>query len=201
MKNIFDTKETTFSRIPKAQPLTKTFSVGIISDSLNISDLDADFWSNLSIQLRNKQVKTIIHCGNLSLKDIGRKELEEFDVHYFLREDQKNPSKVPENWKLISLENPVVEINGYKFCVQLNLGVTIPEKSEIDLHKLSLDIREKHPETSFILFGSTNYAFLEEGEQVRTINPGDVVRDRNYSVVTLPNTEILFSSILTPRFS
>ena len=30
--------------------------------------------------------------------------------------------------------------------------------------------------TAFILFGSTNYAFLEEGEQVRFVNPGEVVR-------------------------
>ena len=192
------TKETAFSRIPRTKPILESFSVGIISDSLNISELDRDFWANLAKQLRSKQIKDIIHCGNISLKDIGKPELDEFNVHYFLREDQKNPSSVPNNWKLIPLENPLVEINGYKFYVQLDLGVTIPEQSEFDLHRLSLHIRNKYPETSFILFGSTNYAFLEEGEQVRIINPGDVVRDRNYSVVTLPNTEITFSSILPP---
>lgn len=74
----------------------------------------------------------------------------------------------------------------------------ILEHSETNMHKLSLHIRKGYPETSFILFGSTNYTFLEEGEQVRIINPGDVVRDRNYSIVTLPTTEIVFSRILPP---
>lgn len=66
------------------------------------------------------------------------------------------------------------------------------------MHKLSLQIRKRYPETSFVLFGSTNYAFLEEGEQVRIMNPGDVVRSRSYAVVTLPTTEILFDSVTCP---
>ncbi|UCE46788.1 MAG: hypothetical protein JSW47_14385, partial [Phycisphaerales bacterium] len=107
-------------------------------------------------------------------------------------------STVPDNWELIRWQEPIVEVYGYKFYIQLDLGVTILEKSEIDMHKLSLRIRKDYPETGFILFGSTNYAFLEEGEQVRIINPGDVVRGRNYSIVTLPTTEIVFSSILPP---
>lgn len=193
-----ETKEVCFSRIPKTKPIKKSFSLGIISDSLNISDLDADFWAHLAKHLKKRRVKNIIHCGNISIKDIGHKELKEFNVHYFLREDQKNPSNVPKNWNLISQQNPIVEVNGYKFYIQLDLGVTILEQSEIDMHRLSLKIRKKYPETNFILFGSTNYAFLEEGEQVRIINPGDIVRDRNFAVVTLPSTEIVFSNIL-PR--
>ncbi|MFC1633322.1 metallophosphoesterase family protein [Planctomycetota bacterium] len=193
-----ETKEITFSRIPKTEPIKKPFSVGVISDSLNISDLDVDFWANLAGQLKKRRVKHIIHCGNISLKDIGREELKGFKVHYFLRKDQKNPSNVPDNWELIPWEKPTVTISGYRFNIQLDLGVTILDKSEIDMHRLSLQTRSDHPETNFILFGSTNYAFLEEGEQVRIINPGDVVRSRNYAVITLPTTEITFSSILPP---
>ena len=196
-----ETKEITFSRIPKTKPVKKEFSVGIISDSLNISELDVDFWANSAKQFKKRKVKNIIHCGNINIGDIGREELNEFNIHYFLRADQKNPPEVKNNWKLICQEEPIVEVNGYKFYVQLDLGATILEQSEIDMHKLSLSIRKKYPETSFILFGSTNYAFLEEGEQVRIINPGDVVRDRSYSIVTLPNTEIVFSSILLSRIS
>jgi predicted phosphodiesterase len=195
------TKEVTFSRIPKSRPVKESFSIGIISDSLNISDLDVDFWSKLAEQFRRRQVKDIVHCGNISLSDIGLKELEEFNVHYFLREDQINPSHVPSNWELIYGKDPIVEVGGYKFYVQLDLGVTILDQSEIDMHKLSLRIRKAYPETVFILFGSTNYAFLEEGEQVRIMNPGDTVRHRNYAVVTLPITEIVFSSILPPTLS
>ena len=193
-----ETKGITFSRIPKTKPVNRSFSVGIISDSLNISDLDVDFWANLAKQLKKRRVRDIIHCGNICIGDIGRAELKGFNVHYSLRKDQKNPSKVSGNWKLIRRENPTVEINGYKFYVQLDLGATIFEKSEVGMGQLSLVIRKDYPETSFILFGSTNYAFLEEGEQVRIINPGDVVKNRNYSVVTLPTTEIMFDSISPP---
>lgn len=200
---VIDTKtnETTFSRIPKTRPVKKSFTIGVISDSLNISELDVGFWANLARQLRKRGVKHIIHCGNISLKDIGREELSGFKVNYFLRRDQKNPSKVPDNWDLIPWQKPTVTIDGYRFHIQLDLGVTILDKSEMDMHRLSLETRNIHPETNFILFGSTNYAFLEEGEQVRIINPGDVVRDRNYTVITLPTTEITFSSIQPPPLS
>ncbi len=193
-----ETKETTFSRIPKTKPVIESYSVGIISDSLNISDLDAGFWENLARQFEARGIKDIIHCGNIALKDIGRDELKGFNIHCFLRKDQKNPAQTPSNWTLVSPDKPIVNINGYRFYVQHDLGVTMIDKSETDMHKLSLQIREKYPETSFVLFGSTNYAFLEEGEQVRIINPGDVVRGRNYAVITLPTTEITFSSIPAP---
>ena len=193
-----DTKETTFSRIPKTEPAIDPFSIGIISDSLNISDLDAHFWRRLAAQFKERQIQDVVHCGNIALNDIGRDELTDFTVHYFLREDQPNPSGVPGNWQWVSWEKPIVDINGYRFCIQHDLGVSIIDKCEIDMHKISLETRKKYPETSFILFGSTNYAFLEEGEQVRIINPGDVVRGRHYTIITLPTTEITFSSIAAP---
>jgi predicted phosphodiesterase len=196
-----ETKAITFSRIPKTRPMKNPCSIGIVSDSLNISDLDAGFWAGLAGQLEEKQVQNIIHCGNLSVRDIGTEALKAFTVHYFLRKDQKNPAHVPANWQLVPWQEPVVEIDGYRFYIQLDLGVTILEHSEIDMHKLSLQVRKDHPETGFILFGSTNYAFLEEGEQVRIINPGDVVRGRNYAILTLPTTEVLFSSISPPTLS
>lgn len=193
-----ETKETTFSRLPKTKPIIETFSVGVISDSLNISDLAAGFWRDLARQFQARGIKDIIHCGNIFLRDIGRDDFKEFNVHCFLRSDQTHPPNVPQNWTLISSGNPTVTVNGYRFYVQHDLGVSMLDKSENDMHKLSLQIREKYPETSFVLFGSTNYAFLEEGEQVRIINPGDVVKDRNYAVITLPTTEITFSSIPAP---
>jgi len=193
-----ETKAITFSRIPRTKPLKEPCSIGIVSDSLNISELDAGFWTHLARALEKKRVRHIIHCGNLATQDIGIEALQGFTVHYFLRKDQRNPAQVPENWRLIPWQEPVVEIDGYKFYLQLDLGVTILEHSEIDMLKLSLQVRKDHPETGFILFGSTNYAFLEEGEQVRIMNPGDVVRGRNYAVLTLPTTEVLFSSIAPP---
>jgi len=190
-----ETKETTFSRIPVTEPIIRPFSIGIISDSLNISDLDAHFWAHLATRFKERQIENIIHCGNVSINDIGREELKDFHVHYYLRKDQTNLPVVPNNWELVSWHKPIVDINGYRFCIQHDLGVSIIDKCEIDMHKISLETRQKYPETCFILFGSTNYAFLEEGEQVRIINPGDIVRGRHYTIITLPTTEITFSSI------
>jgi predicted phosphodiesterase len=196
-----ETKETTFSRIPVTEPVQRPFSLGIISDSLNISDLDAHFWMNLAARFKERGIEHIIHCGNISINDIGRQELEDFHVHYFLREDQTNLPVVPNNWELVPWQKPIVDINGYRFCIQQDLGVSIIDKNEIDMHKISLETRQTYPETSFILFGSNNYAFLEEGEQVRIITPGDIVRGRHYTIITLPTTEITFSSIAASSLS
>ncbi|MFC1652100.1 metallophosphoesterase family protein [Planctomycetota bacterium] len=189
-----ETKNTTFSRIPRVKPRIESFSIGIISDSQNISDLDPDFWTKLTREFRQHHIKTVIHCGNIALNDVGCKALREFSVFCHLRKDQQ-PLTIPDNWKIISHDKPVIEINGYQFYVKHDLEVSILDDCEIDMHKLTLKKRADYPEISFILFGSTGYAFLEEGQQVRLINPGDVVRNRNYVILTLPTTEVLFGSI------
>lgn len=186
--------EITFSRILPTTPIKKSFSIGVISDSLNISDLDAHFWQKLAEKFKESKVSHIIHCGNLALKDVGQEMLNDFQVYYNLRPDQEDPGGL-ENWHLISREEPVVEIQGYRFYVQLDLGVTLLEQSEYDMHLLCLKLRRKHPEISFVLCGFTNDAFYEEGEQVRIINPGDAVKDRDYAVISLPRTEITFGHV------
>lgn len=190
-----ETDEVVFSRIPKTKPNKKPFSVGIISDSLNISELDPEFWKKLVEEFKKRDISHVIHCGNLAVEDIGEKEFDSFQVHYNLQPDQKNPSTIPENWHLIDQKEPVVEINGYRFYVQLDLGATLLEQSEYDMYKFCLELRRKHPMISFVLCGFTNDAFLEEGEQVRIINPGDVLKDRNFAVISLPRAEITFSHI------
>ncbi len=190
-----ETGEVTFSRIPKTKPIKKPFSVGVISDSLNISELDSEFWKLLAEEFKKRNVSHIIHCGNLAVEDVGREELSNFLVYYNLRPDQKNPDTIPKNWHLISQEEPVVEINGYRFYIQLDLGAALLEQSEYDMHKLCLRLRRKHPRISFVLCGCTNDAFLEEGEQVRIINPGDTVKDRSYAVISIPCVEITFNHV------
>lgn len=186
--------EIIFSRILPTTPAKKPFSVGVISDSLNISELDSSFWQKLAEKFKNNNVSHVIHCGNLALGDIGREELKGFQVFYNLRPDQKDPEG-PENWRLISQKEPVVEINGYRFYIQLDLGATLLEQSEYDMHMLCLNLRRKYPEISFILCGFTNDAFYEEGEEVRIINPGDVIKDRDFAVICLPTTEITFGHV------
>ncbi len=189
-----DNGEIVFCRIPKTNPIKPTFSVGVISDSLNISDMDPCFWKKLTEEFKRRDVRHIIHCGNIALADIGRPEFADFQVFYNLRPDQESAGTF-ENWQKITIENPVVPIEGYRFYVQLDLGADLLDKSEFDMHKLCLGLRRKYPEISFVLCGFTNDAFLEEGETVKIINPGDVLRDRNFAVICLPRTEITFGHV------
>ena len=48
---------------------------------------------------------------------------------------------------------------------------------------------------------SSIYLNLRGREGKGIINPGDVVRDRNFAIVTLPTTEVVFSSIVAPSLS
>jgi len=188
------TREVVFGRIPSTKPSIPTFSIGVISDSLNISGMDSEFWGKLAKEFVARDVRTIIHCGNIDTADIGRSEFAEFTIHYMLRQDQWYDGK-PENWKQIDLENPVIEVSGYKFYVQLDLGADLLGQSERDMKKLCLTLRRKHSGISFVLCGFTNDAFYEEGEEVRIVNPGDILKDRNFAVICLPRTEITFGHV------
>lgn len=193
---ILDTEreEIVFSRIPKTTPVKASFSVGIISDSLNISEMDVNFWSRLREELDSRGVTHVIHCGNIAMGDVGRPELDGLQVHFNLRPDQKDPESFF-NWEQITAENPTVIIEGYKFYVQLNLGATLLEQSEVDMHMFCLKLRQKFPETSYVLCGATNDALYEEGEQVRIINPGDCLNDRSFCVICLPRAEMTFGHV------
>ena len=192
---LYDTgkNRTVFTRIPVTTPVIESFAVGVVSDSLNISDLDPAFWARLRQEFLELNVRHVIHCGNISVKDVGREELGEFEVYYNLRSDQRK-SDAPKNWHLIEPANPVVEINEYRFFVQLDLGADLNEQSELDLHRVSLNLRRQYHDIRFILCGFTR-PFLEEGEQVRIVNPGYAVRDRSFAVITLPRAEILFGQV------
>lgn len=192
--------ETVFSRLLKTKPLIPTFSVGVISDSLRISLLDQHFWELLQKEFIARDVRDIIHVGNIALEDIGRPELENFQVHYNLRSDQRSKTKEnpPQNWHLIDLEEPVVEINGYRFYVQLDLGATLLNLSEVQMHEACLNLRRQFHELDYLLCGFTNNALLTEEEQTCIVNPGDVVRDRNFAVVCLPRNEITFGHVPYP---
>ena len=88
-----------------------------------------------------------------------------------------------------------MDINGYKFYVQLDLGAALLDKSEVDMHKLCLGLRRQHAEISFVLCGFTHDAFLEEGQEVTILNPGDILKDRSFAVVCLPRKEITLGHV------
>lgn len=202
-----ENSEIVFSRIEKTKPVIPTFSIGVISDSLRISKLDQGFWAKFAKEMSERGVGSIIHCGNISIDDIGRPELEKFTVWYNLRKDQADRVKsAPPNWNLIPPENPVVEINGYRFYVELDLGISLQGKSELDINNLSHDLQRQYYELDFILCGFTRNALLVElgaldCPSTNIVNPGDAVMDRNFAVICLPRCEITFGHVpLDPMF-
>lgn len=138
-----------FSRIPKTKALIPTFSIGVVSDSLSISKMDADFWKKLAEEFRSRDVGHIIHCGNIATYDVGTAEFDGFEVYYILRPDQRRVQS-PRNWHIIPPDEPVVEINGYRFYVQLDLGASLLEQSELDMHRLCLHLRRDFPEIQYL---------------------------------------------------
>lgn len=189
------TREVIFSRILPSENSIPNFKVAIISDSRNVSRLNLGFWEKLAKRLKKEGVQEIIHCGNISNEDIGISELGEFKVHYNLLKGQGYRHKQFPNWHLIDRDNPVVEINGYRFCVQHELGGSLISKNEMDMLKLSLDLASRFPSIDYVLFGLTRAAFLEENEQLWILNPGDIANDQNFATIELPRNEITFGRI------
>ena len=201
-----NTEQVCFSRILPTPDDRSTFSIGVISDSADISHRDSTFWSRLAKELQGRGVSIIIHCGNLALSDIGREELNNFVIRYAIRDDQRyehgkkqKAGNIPGNWQVISEEHAdegaVVDINGYRFYVQLDLGLKFMAESEIGMNTKAMEIRRKYPETEFVLCGFTREALLVEGQQVTIINPGDVNTDRSFVVICLPRREVTFGHV------
>jgi predicted phosphodiesterase len=189
-----ETDEIVFCRIPKTKPLKETFSVGIISDSLDISQMDGTFWKKFAVEMKKRGVRQIIHCGNIDIRDVGHSELSDFEVFYNLRKDQKFETEY-DNWHQIPLKDPIVEINGYQFYIRLDLGTEFMEQSEYQMHGFCSKLRREYPEIKFVLCGFTNDALFEEGPEIKIINPGDALKDRHFAVVCLPRTEITFGHV------
>ncbi|MEI6288727.1 MAG: metallophosphoesterase family protein [bacterium] len=191
-----DLDQVVFSRILPVTPQEETFTIAVISDSLNVSRLDPMFWARLRDEFNQRAVRAIIHCGNISLNDVGRPELSEFEVFFNLRIDQLAGFKsAPDNWHKINNQSPIIDYRGYHFYVQLDLGLDFLKQSEYAMDKFSMEIRRKYPETSFVLCGFTNEALYVEGQQVRIINPGCVLPDHNFATICVPRFEITFGHV------
>jgi predicted phosphodiesterase len=191
-----------FGRVMPCPPQGEPFTVGIISDSLNVSKLDISFWERLRQEFIMRGVSHVIHCGNIALTDIGRPELSEFHVHYNLLPEQVKAmnltdawGRVPVNWHLIDPEVPIVDINDQRFYIKLDLALEFMNLSEAGMDVLAMKIRQEFPMTNYVLCGFTNEALYYEGQQIRIINPGDVNHDRNFATVCLPRHEITFGHV------
>lgn len=201
-----DTGEVIFSRILPTPDVRKPFTIGVISDPLDVAKRDLKFWRLQALEFKQRDVSEIIIVGNLDLADIGQPELSDFTIHYAIRGDQRGQhsakhrdGKIPDNWKVISLDEldkgAVVDINGYRFYVQLDLGLEYMQLSEVGMDSKAMEIRRKYPETEFVLCGFTRDALLLEGQQAVTINPGDVNTDRSFVTIRLPDRQITFGHV------
>ncbi len=200
-----DKSEVVFGRIMPTPPQEEAFTVGIISDSLNVSKLDVKFWEKLRNEFFSRGVSQIIHCGNLAIEDIGRPELAEFIVHFNLLPEQIKDLKrsnrdnwqnqFPDNWKLIDHEKPIVDIKDQRFYVKLDLALDLINLSEMGMDFLAMKIRKEFPMTNYVLCGFTNDALYHEGQQIRIINPGDINHDRNFCTICFPRHEITFGHV------
>ncbi|MFA6228409.1 MAG: metallophosphoesterase family protein [Patescibacteria group bacterium] len=191
-----------FGRVMPCPPQEEPFTVGIISDSLNVSKLDVGFWDRLRQEFAARGVNYVIHIGNIDLSDIGRPELAGFDVYYNLLPEQIEDlniadtwGDIPANWHRIDPETPIVSIKGQRFYVKLDLALEFMDLSEMGMDVLAMKIRQKFPMTNYVLCGFTNEALYYEGQQIRIINPGDVNHDRNFATVCLPRHEITFGHV------
>lgn len=191
-----------FGRVMPCPPQEEPFTVGIISDSLNVSKLDVGFWPRLRQEFINRGVSYVIHCGNISLEDIGRPELADFEVHYNLLPEQAVDmdvadawGKVPNNWHRIDPDKPIVDIKGQRFYVKLDLALDFLQLNEMGMDIMAMKIRQQFPMTNYVLCGFTNEALYYEGQQIRIINPGDANHDRNFAIVCLPRNEITFGHV------
>jgi len=190
-----ETGEIIFSRIKYPMPIKKPLKLGVISDSFDVSEMNPSFWGKLAEKFRKAEVTHVIHCGNISADDVGLKELSDFQVFYYLRPEQERKPVQPDNWVLIPVDPPIVEINGYRFLVDLTLSRKLLGKSEAETYSITSGILKANPETNFILTGFTQNAFLDEMQNIVVINPGDIKNDQDYTIIDLPRYEITFGRI------
>jgi predicted phosphodiesterase len=187
------TNEYSFIQLYRTKATIEKFVVGVISDSSRISQIDPIFWQSLAQEFKKRGVKEIMHCGNLDDRDIGRPELADFLVHYNSLNVQKSgkdaPKRIPDNWIPIGRKSKkkerVVEIGGYRFCVQFDLGEILNDKSVSQTGSLRLELRREYDEPDFVLCGFTHNCLLMGGVPPYIINPGDIINDRNFATIEL----------------
>jgi len=187
--------EIVFTRLPQTVTNIKPQTVGIISDTGNISDRDSQFWCQLAIEFRERDVSVVIIDGSFSPADIGRPELENFQVFYNLLSDDADKSDKPANWHLIPSHNPVLEICSHYFLIQHKLGLDLDGKTEVEMIDLIRDQSKRYRHIDIVICGSIHDALFEEQQEVMIINPGDARNHRKFVTICFPRCEVTFSTV------
>jgi len=190
-----ENQEVVFTRIPLRPQTDSPFTIGVISDTKNISKRDPDFWRRLTQEFHKRDVSVVIHCGNLWSGDFGRPEFSPFQVYFYRLPDQEAPSDLPVNWHMLDKENPIIEIRNHYLLVDYFLGLSLYDKSEYGTCVAIRELLAKHRQIDFVLCGMSDNAILEEEPRVKIINPGDVFQQDRFAVICLPRAEITFSTV------
>lgn len=187
--------EVIFTRLAQTTTNNRSQTLGIVSDTGNISERDDQFWEQLSMEFKQRDVSTIIINGVFRPSDIGRSELADFQVFYnLLSPETDNPNK-PANWHLISNDHPVLEICSHQFLIKHKLGLDLTGKTEVEMVKCIYAETQKYPHIDFVICGGIHDALFDEQQEVMIINPGDARNHRKFVTICFPRCEITFSSV------
>ncbi len=189
------TNEVVFTRLSPTISNAVPQTIGIISDTGNITERDSQFWKQLAVEFYARDVSIVIIDGGLKSIDIGRPELSDFKVFYnLLSSEIDNPSK-PDNWNLIPSYNPVLEICGHQFLIQHKLGTDLVGKTEVDMVKCIYAETKKYQHIDIVVCGGIHDALFDEQQEVMIINPGDARNHRKFVTVCFPRCEVTYSSV------
>lgn len=190
-----DKNEVVFTRLSPTISDTKPQTIGIISDTGNISERDNQFWQQLAIEFHERDVSIVIIDGGFKSSDIGRPELASFQVFYNLLHPIEDKYDKPDNWHLIPNNNPVLEICGHQFLIRHKLGVDLAGKTEVDMVKCIYAETKQYQHIDFVVCGGIHDALFDEQQEVMIINPGDARNHRKFVTICFPRCEVTYSAV------
>jgi len=193
---VYDTKkgEAVFARLSSQESKLKPVSVGIVSDTANVSELDSGFWCRLVKEFQDRGVTNVICCGDFRTTDIGRPELSNFHVSYYLPPHTLDCQVKQANWHRLDIEEPIIEIGGHRFYVQHGIGPEQADFSEIQRDQAFHGLLTKHGRLDFIVAGLVPDTIFQEGQHYSFVNPGDARDHKRYACICLPRREYTFGT-------
>lgn len=185
-----ETKEAVFSRLNSSESRLHPTTVGILSDTYNVDELDTGFWARCRYSFDKRNVTSVICCGNFLPQDIGRQELNGLEVYYYLQSDYSQPKLAPPNWHQILPENPVINLAGHTVYVQHGikpeqLGMSVLERDEA-----LKEIRSRYTHLDYIVAGLGPETVYQEFANYSFFNPGDARDGKYYGAILLPVREL-----------
>lgn len=187
--------EVVLGRLSNLEAKIEPVTVGIVSDTGNVDNLDRGFWRRLAGEFNKRGVTHVICCGNFLPIDIGRSELAHLQVYYYLLPDFIDCNDKPDNWHLLTAKKPVAEIGGHWFYVQHGIGPEYANFSEIESHKAFGELLNPYKHLDYVVAGLVPGTILQETETYSFINPGDARDHKYFATVCLPRGEFTASTV------